>query len=103
VDTTKLRNHVILYITTHVLGVRNKLCNISNLWNDSKNYYDAGVAGSDLGHDILNGFKNKNKSNKLMAGKLGISNIDIIQLFLNGLFEANGLADPTTITPCIDE
>ncbi len=47
-----------------------------------------------LGHDILDGFKNKvNKNKKLMAGKLGISNIDIIQLFLNGLFEANGLAE----------
>jgi hypothetical protein len=30
-------------------------------------------------------------------------NQDIIQQFLNGLFEANGLADPTTITPCIDD
>jgi hypothetical protein len=47
-----------------------------------------------LGHDILDGFKNKvNKNKKLMAGNLGISNIDIIQLFLNGLFEANGLAE----------
>jgi len=104
VDTNKLKNHVISYVSLHLLGVRNSLCKISKQWNDNNNYYQAGIDASSLGHDILDGFKNKvNKNKKLMAGKLGISNIDIIQLFLNGLFEANGLADPTTITPCIDD
>ena len=32
-----------------------------------------------------------------------LTNQEILQQGLNGLFEQNKLADPTTIVPCIDE
>ena len=32
-----------------------------------------------------------------------LTNKEILQQGLNGLFEQNKLADPTTIVPCIDE
>lgn len=39
----------------------------------------------------------------LFVSSFSLTNKEILQLGLNGLFEENKLPDPTTIVPCIDE
>ena len=39
----------------------------------------------------------------LLVSTLSLTDKEIIQQTLNGLFEQNKLPDPTTIVPCIDD
>ena len=39
----------------------------------------------------------------LLVSSLCMSDKDILQTTLNGLFEQNKLPDPTTVMPCIDD
>jgi hypothetical protein len=65
---------------------------LNNLWKAGK-YYQVGYDGATYGHSILGA--------QLSLPEL--TDKEILQQALNGLFEQNKLKDPTTIVPCFDD
>ena len=64
---------------------------MNTLWKAGK-YYQVGFNGAGYGHKIIGS-----------AQLPEITDKEIIQQGLNGLFEENKLPDPTTIVPCLDD
>jgi hypothetical protein len=64
---------------------------LNTLWKAGK-YYQVGFNGAGYGHKIIGS-----------AQLPEITDKEIIQQGLNGLFEENKLPDPTTIVPCFDD
>jgi hypothetical protein len=92
-DTSALEKKVIAYVTLHYLTVHKWLGGLNDNWKAAK-YYQVGFDAATYGHTVLG----------LEALEIPqISDKDILQQTLNGLFEENKLADPTTIVPCIDD
>jgi len=83
---------LVTYGTLHYLQVHKWFGDVNNLWQ-SGNYYQTGYNGAGYLHTVL-------------GSSVDIPNLtdkEILQQGLNGLFEQNKLADPTTIVPCIDD
>jgi hypothetical protein len=91
-DPNTLIKKLVTYITLHYLQVHKWLVDSNSTWGNGK-YYETGFNGAGYFHIILgSSVEIPNLTNK-----------EILQQGLNGLFEQNKLADPTTIVPCIDE
>jgi hypothetical protein len=90
-DTSVVEKKVIAYVTLHYLEVHRWLGDLNNSWK-SGNYYKAGFDAGTYGHKILGISEEPNLTDK-----------EIIQELLNGIFEENKLPHPTTIVPCIDD
>ena len=93
-DSAVLEKKIITYVTLHYLEVHNFAIKENNSWK-AGSYYQTGFDGAAFAHKVLGSSK-----------KIPIPNPtdkQILQLTLNGLFEQNKLADPTTIVPCIDD
>jgi hypothetical protein len=65
---------------------------LNDYWKATK-YYQTGFEAAVFGHDVL-------KVSEFVFPEL--TNKEILQQGLNGLFEQNKLPDPVTIVPCID-
>ena len=74
------------------MTVHKWLGSLNDNWKAGK-YYQVGYDAAGYGHTILG------SSVELPE----ISDKEIIQQTLNGLFEQNKLPDPTTVVPCIDD
>jgi len=91
-DSSVIEKKVITYVTLHYLAVHKWFGSLNDNWKAGK-YYQVGYDAATYGHTILgNSQATPNPTDK-----------EIIQQALNGLFEQNKLADPTTIVPCIDD
>jgi hypothetical protein len=86
----EIEKKLITYITLHYLNVHKWLVDCDDTWNAQK-YYETGFKGAGYLHNIF-GMKMPQLTDK-----------EIIQQTLNGLFEENKLPDPKTILPCIDD
>ena len=84
---------MIEYVTFHYLTVHKWLGDLDKNWKGAK-YYQVGFDAATHGHTIL-----KISSKTLPT----LTNKEILQQGLNGGFTQNGLPNPTTIVPCIDE
>ena len=82
----------VTYATLHFLQVHKWLTSLNDLWNGQK-YYQIGYDGAGYLHNVLGAYRSEPN----------LSDKEIIQQFLNGLFEQNKLADPTTVVPCLDD
>ena len=91
-DTAALEKKIIAYTTLHYLEVHKWLGDLNTLWKAGK-YYQVGFDGAGYAHKVLGS----------ISEEPNLTNKEILQQGLNGLFEENKLADPTTIVPCIDE
>jgi hypothetical protein len=91
-DTSALEKKVITYVTLHYLTVHKWLGGLNDNWKAAK-YYQVGFDGATYGHTVLG----------ITMKVPELSDKEILQQTLNGLFEENNLADPTTIVPCIDD
>ena len=91
-DSSVIEKKVIAYVTLHYLEVHKWLGDLNSLWKAGK-YYQVGFDAAGYGHKVLGS----------AASEPNLTDKEIIQQALNGLFEQNKLADPTTIVPCIDD
>lgn len=73
---------------------------MNDLWKAGK-HYQTGFDGATYAHTVLG--TSKKVSVDLITEEPNLTNKEILQQGLNGLFEENKLKDPTTIVPCIDE
>jgi hypothetical protein len=95
-DTSALEKKIIAYVTLHYLTVHKWLGSLNDNWKAGK-YYQVGFDAATYGHTVLG-------MTFLETPQIPqISDKDILQQTLNGLFEENKLPDPTTIVPCIDD
>ena len=92
-DKSALEKKIISYVTLHYLTVHKWLGSLNDNWKAAK-YYQVGFDAATYGHTVL-GISAVNIPQ--------LTDKDIIQQTLNGLFEENTLKDPTTIVPCIDD
>ena len=100
-----MEKKIITYVGLHYLKVHNWMGTLNNEWIAGK-WYQTGFDAATYAHDVLS-------ISKFLRGALSqleklfslptLTNKEILQLALNGLFEENKLPDPTTIMPCIDE
>ena len=91
-NSSAIEKKVIAYVTLHYLEVHKTLGELNSDWKAGK-YYQTGYTAATFGHKVLgSSFQMPNPTDK-----------EIIQQGLNGLFEVNKLADPTTIVPCFDD
>ena len=90
-DSSVIEKKVITYVTLHYLEVHKWLGDLNNNWKGGK-YYQTGFDAGTYGHKVLS-----------MVGEPNLTDKEILQQTLNGLFEENKLPDPTTIVPCIDD
>jgi len=91
-DSSVIEKKVITYVTLHYLSVHKWLGEVDSDWHSAK-YYQVGWKAGEEGHQILGmGYDIPTLTDK-----------EIIQQGLNGLFEQNKLKDPTTIVRCIDD
>lgn len=93
-DPSVIEKKVIAYITLHYLTVHKWAIQLNDEWKAAK-YYQNGFDAATYAHSVLG------SSNIVSLPEL--TNKEILQQTLNGLFEANKLPDPVTIVPCIDE
>ena len=91
-DTSVIEKKVITYVTLHYLEVHGWFGSLNTLWKAAK-FYQVGFDGAGYGHKVLGTSESMPE----------ISDKETLQQGLNGLFEQNKLADPTTIVPCIDD
>ena len=91
-DPSVIEKKVITYVTLHYLTVHKWLGDLNNDWKAGKPY-QVGWAAGEHGHTILG----------TTSDEIAMSDHDILQQLLNGIFEQNKLKDPTTIMPCIDD
>lgn len=89
-DQAAIEKKLVAYVTLHYLTVHKWLVDCDDTWNAQK-YYETGFKGAGYLHNIF-GLQLPELTDK-----------EIIQQTLNGLFEENKLKDPTTIVPCIDD
>ena len=92
-DTAALEKKIITYATLHFLEVHKESVTLNNLWLAGK-YYDLGYEGGAYAHKVLGATQAKLPN---------LTDKEIIQQLLNGLFTQNKLPNPTTIVPCIDD
>lgn len=92
-DSSVIEKKIIQYVTLHYLTVHKWLGGLNDNWKAAK-YYQVGYDAATYGHTIL-------QLSEISIPQ--ISDKDIIQQALNGLFEENQMKDPTTIVPCIDD
>ncbi len=78
------------------MTVHKWLGGLNDNWKAAK-YYQVGFDAATYGHNVLGLSALKN------VELPQITDNQIIQTTLNGLFEENKLLDPTTIVPCIDD
>lgn len=93
-DTTVIEKKIVTYVSLHYLEVHKFFGDLNTNWSSAK-YYQAGFDGAAFAHKVLGSSKKIPLPNP--------TDKEIIQLTLNGLFEENKLADPTTIVSCIDD
>jgi len=91
-DSSVIEKKVIAYVTLHYLEVHKWFGDLNNQWKAGK-YYQTGFDGAGYAHKVLG----------LSTDIPNITDKQIIQQGLNGLFEQNKLPDPTTIVPCFDD
>ena len=72
------------------MTVHKWLGDLDDTWKAQK-YYETGFKAAGYGHNVFG------------VSLPEITDKEIIQQTLNGLFEENKLKDPTTIVPCIDD
>ena len=89
-DSSVIEKKLIEYVTLHYLTVHKWLGDLNDQWKAGK-YYQVGFGAATYGHTIL-GLSLPELTDK-----------DILQQTLNGLFEENLLPDPTTIVKCFDD
>lgn len=92
-DTAALEKKIITYATLHFLEVHKESVTLNNMWLAGK-YYDLGYEGGSYAHKVLGSTKVKLPN---------LTDKEILQQTLNGLFTQNKLPNPTTIMPCIDD
>lgn len=93
-NSSAIEKKVIAYVTLHYLEVHKTLGDANNQWKSGK-YYATGNTLAILGHKAL--------GTKEQTAIPNLTDKEILQQGLNGLFEQNKLPDPTTIVPCIDD
>jgi hypothetical protein len=81
---------IIAYVTLHYFTVHKWLVDCDDTWNAGK-YYDTGFKGAGYLHQILG------------ASLPEITDREICQQGLNGIFEQNKLADPKTLLNCASD
>ena len=92
-DPSTIEKKIISYVTLHYLTVHKWLGGLNDNWVAGK-WYQVGYDAATYGHTVLG----------LSIPTLPqLTDKQIIQTTLNGLFEENKLPDPTTILPCIDD
>jgi hypothetical protein len=92
-DPSTIEKKIISYVTLHYLTVHKWLGGLNDNWVAGK-WYQVGYDAATYGHTVLG----------LAIPTLPqLTDKQIIQTMLNGLFEENKLSDPTTIVPCIDD
>jgi len=91
-DSSVIEKKVIAYVTLHYLEVHKWFGDLNNNWKAGK-YYQTGFDGAGYAHKILG----------LSKDLPNLTDKEIIQQGLNGLFEQNKLPDPKTIVPCFDD
>jgi hypothetical protein len=90
-DSSVIEKKVIAFVTLHYLEVHKWLGDLNNNWKASK-FYQVGFDAGTYGHKVLG-----------ISSVPNLTDKEILQQALNGLFEENKLPDPTTIVPCIDD
>lgn len=93
-NSTEIEKKVITYITLHYITFHKDLGKLNDEWK-AKKYYQTGYDAAVVGHKVLGVDEHEHLPE--------ISDKDILQQFLNGIFEQNKLPDPTTIVPCFDD
>lgn len=78
------------------MSVHKWIGDLNNNWKAGK-YYQVGYDAASYGHTILG------MSIDEISDIPSATDKEILQQTLNGLFEQNKLADPTTVVPCFDD
>ena len=91
-DPDKIIKKLVAYGTLHYLQVHKWFGASNDLWQAGK-YYQCGFEGAGYLHTVL-GTSSKD---------LKLSDKEILQEGLNGFFQENGLPNPETIVPCLDD
>jgi len=91
-DSSAIEKKIITYVSLHYLTVHRWLGDVDGDWHAAK-YYQVGQKAGEEGHLILG----------IGHGIPNLTDREIIQQGLNGLFEQNKLKDPVTIVKCIDD
>lgn len=89
--TEQIEKKIITYITLHYSEVHKEIGTVNDMWKAGK-YYQAGFESATYGHKI---FK--------MDAIPNLTDKEILQQALDGLFEPNKLPDTTTVVPCFDD
>lgn len=92
-DPSTIEKKIISYVTLHYLTVHKWLGGLNDNWVAGK-WYQVGYDAATYGHTVLG---------LALPTLPQLTDKQIIQTTLNGLFEENKLPDPTTIVPCIDD
>lgn len=92
-DPSTIEKKIISYVTLHYLTVHKWLGGLNDNWVAGK-WYQVGYDAATYGHTVLG---------LTLPTLPQLTDKQIIQTTLNGLFEENKLPDPTTIVPCIDD
>lgn len=104
-ETSTIEKKIITYVTLHYITVHKWMGTLNDEWKASK-FYQTGYDAATYAHNIFSVSKLLTKALEHIAKALSLPNLtnkEILQQALNGLFEENKLPDPTTIVPCIDE
>ncbi|KAL4486044.1 hypothetical protein ABPG72_003978 [Tetrahymena utriculariae] len=95
-DISKITEQAAInWATGHVGTVTGEASTLNKLWS-SGSYNQLGNNASSFTHTVISQISGQTVSEPNDA------NQDILQQVINGFYEQNNLADPTTIVPCID-
>ncbi|EAR99672.1 hypothetical protein TTHERM_00590090 (macronuclear) [Tetrahymena thermophila SB210] len=95
-DVSKITQQAAInWATGHASTVTGEATTLNKLWSSAQ-YNQLGNNASSFAHTVINQISGNSVSESNDA------NQDIIQQVINGFYEQNKLADPTTIVPCID-
>ena len=93
-NSTEIEKKVITYITLHYITFHKELGDLDSLWKAGK-YKQFGTEAASFTHKVLGTTEHEDLPE--------LTDKEILQQFLNGIFEQNKLPDPTTIVPCFDD
>ncbi|KAL4436009.1 hypothetical protein ABPG74_022244 [Tetrahymena malaccensis] len=97
-DVSKItQSAAISWATGHVGTVTGEASTLNKLWSNGQ-YNSFGNNASSFAHTVINQIS----GNKVALSQSNDANQDILQQVINGFYEQNNLADPSTIVPCID-
>lgn len=99
-DISKIdKTAALAYVSTHLSTFTNEFAQAYKEFSNGQ-YNKLGNELADFAHKIITSISSKVKKFFLQA--LGDANQNTLTQIIDGFYEQNGLADPSTIVPCID-